>query len=156
MPIRFKEKEEILAIARARQHEIEELISKDTSASDRFIPGLDLVFERFVDLCGALSVIGGGVASIKSIAEAAFSLLRWVRSSRSPNKKLEAGTLRERVLVLLFDAHTRGGKGLSLEHVSHVTGADLTEVQTTLTSLKSFKVARKTPAGLWRYVVQDT
>ncbi|MGQ0566276.1 MAG: hypothetical protein ACT4OK_14570 [Gemmobacter sp.] len=120
---------------------------------DRFLGGLPFDMAMALDFCKALATLAGGLAGAKALIASALGLFRWLRA-KDPEQPAPAhpATVRERVLVMLFDAHVSHDAALDPVQAAYRLGVTDEVVRACMAALQANGLARETAAGHWRFV----
>jgi hypothetical protein len=121
-------------------------------SEDRFLGELAPYLAAIVGFCAALGTVTKAVQGTVDMVKLATKLATWVRSAREGAAVTPEGLgLRERLLVLLFEATTNRQEGLSDQKLQGLLGCTAAELGTAIASLEHHGVARKSLQGDWRY-----
>lgn len=126
---------------------------RDAEAEERFLGDAAAHLTAILGLCVALGTITGAVGGIADMVTLANKLAAWVKERRSGGAEAAQAelTLRERLLMLLFEATTNREEGLSEAKLGTLLGCRAAEVTEALSLLESRGVARKSLQGMWKY-----
>lgn len=119
---------------------------------DRFVGAIAPYLADIMGFCAALGAVTAAVQGTADMVELAKKLAAWVGSFRRGAAAAPASLgLRERLLVLLFEAATNRKESLSEEKLRLILGCTQAELADATASLVHHGVARKSPKGDWRY-----
>jgi len=119
---------------------------------DRFLGDVAPYLAAIIGFCAALGTVTKAVQGTADMVALATKLATWVRSVREGAAVAPEGLgLRERLLVILFEATTNRREGLSNEKLQLLLGCTETELGGAIASLEHHGVARKSLQGDWKY-----
>lgn len=118
----------------------------------QFIGGINWELGAIIGFCEVLATIAGGANGIDDLIKLTRSLVKWVRSlGGSGSVEPTPLALRERVLVLLFEAQVNRNAGVAEPGLVQRLACDPQELAKTLGDLNSFGIVRQTAKGDWKY-----
>ena len=116
----------------------------------RHFAGLDAQIAAFEVFCKSYAEMLGGVVAIAHVINHVVELFDWVSGKAAAKKKGQPLELRERILVVLFDAYVHNRGLTELEIQARVGGTDK-EVAAACTALSKAELVRKTTKGVLKF-----
>jgi hypothetical protein len=121
-----------------------------TIAQDNFFADPHQV-QLFVGFCKSLADVSKDIVSIGALLGKAATLFKWVQgrfSSKEVKKEIPTLALRERLLILLFEAYAQSQLGIKEAKLTAVLGEDASDA---LKELKAANIIRRAADGSWKY-----
>ena len=114
------------------------------------------IFTLIVSFCAAVGTVTAAVKGAADVLALATKLAVWIKSTRDGVAAAPEGLgLRERLLVLLFEATAKRRQGFSDQKLQQILGCTEAELSDAMASLMQNGVARKSLQGDWKYVQSD-
>jgi hypothetical protein len=120
--------------------------------NDRFIAEIQPYLADIIGFCSALAIVTKAATGAVGAVVLAKKHIDWVkkRLASTPELPKDLG-LRERLLVLLFEATINRGEGLSSEKLKQLLACSTEEFDEAIAGLQQFGVARISIDGDWKY-----
>lgn len=157
MNLSIVEKQEVLEFIDRNTEELTDFIgpkAEHAHREDGFLE-ITLVVSLIMSFVVSVGNISKAVMSIDDLLKRAMGLIRWWKSRAKDDKpEVPEPSLREKLLVILFEAYASNNKGVTSERLFFYCGVDKPKLEAALFEMVAQGVVRKTRQGHWKYVRQ--